>query len=103
MQLLLYKAAVVCLFYCVLSGTLPFCHPLAQYHDVHGICPRPDCQVSVTWPPSTTAAGGIQSGGISLALRPAFPVQLHRFSAWLPDPKMVCGLIPWEKFLFLAV
>jgi hypothetical protein len=51
-------AAVVFPFLCVLSGKLPYCHSVDwDSVPVHGLCPRPNCEVPITVPPPGTAGG----------------------------------------------
>jgi hypothetical protein len=49
-------ADVVFPFLCVLSGKLPYCHSVDEDSvPVHGLCPRPNCEVPITVPPPGTA------------------------------------------------
>jgi hypothetical protein len=58
LPLLNFGPAVVFPFLCVLSGKLSYCHSVDwDSVPVHGLCPRPNCEVPITMPPLGTAGG----------------------------------------------
>jgi hypothetical protein len=95
-----FGAAVVFPFLGVLSGKLPYCHSVDWASvPVHGLCPRPNCEVPITLPPPGTA------GGYTLFERRWRCVQHYLFSCkasprGFPDPADLCAdlwdLLPHE-------